>query len=122
MQRLGRKISGGKYKKFRKKKLYELPGKPRPVRLGTEKRKMLKGRSGILKSVLLTAEKAYVLDKKTGKIKAAKIKTVLETPSNQFLARANLLMKGAIIDTDAGKARITNRPGQEGKIQAVLVD
>ena len=31
-------------------------------------------------------------------------------------------MKGAIIETSAGKARITNRPSQEGQINAVLIE
>ena len=35
----GKKISGGRYKKRKKKKLYELPGQKRIVALGTEKRK-----------------------------------------------------------------------------------
>ena len=57
-----------------------------------------------------------------GKAKKAKIKNVSATPSNKYLARQNVLTKGAIIETDLGKARITNRPGQEGNVQAVLLD
>jgi small subunit ribosomal protein S8e len=56
------------------------------------------------------------------KTKKAKITNVLETPSNRFLARQNILEKGSIIETDLGKARITNRPSQEPNIQAVLVE
>jgi len=122
MLRKGRKFSGGKYHRARKRKLREMPGKPRPVKLGTEKIKTLPGRSGILKTFTLSTDKAFVLDKKTGKIKSAKIKSVLETPANKFLARSNLMMKGSIIDTELGKARITNRPGQTGDVHAVLID
>ncbi len=119
--KLGRKISGGRYKKFRKKKLYELPGHVRIVKLGIMKKKKIRVRSGKIKTVLLSANEANLIDKK-GKGKKAKIKNVLETPSNKFLARQNILIKGAIIETELGKARITNRPGQESIVQAVLIE
>ena len=51
-----------------------------------------------------------------------KILNVLETPSNKFLARQNVLTKGAIVQTESGKARITNRPGQEGSVQGILIE
>ena len=62
------------------------------------------------------------IDKKTGKIRHARIKNVIETPSNRFLARQNVMVKGAIIETELGKARITNRPSQEGSVNAVLLE
>ncbi len=117
----GRKISGGKYHRRRKKRLHERPGQPRTVKIGPEKRKILKGKGGNKKVVLLMSDTANVKDK-TGKTKNVKIKNVLETPSNRFLARQNILVKSAIIETDLGKARITNRPSQEGNVQAVLIE
>ena len=116
---LGRKISGGKYKKFRKKKKYESPGIPRLVRLGEEKKKKLSMRGGAEKTVLLATNKANVFDIKTKKAKVAKIKAVIEIPANRYLK--NVMLKGAVIDTELGKARITNRPGQEGSVEAVLI-
>ena len=118
----GRKISGGKYKKFRKKKLYERKVDVRAVKLGAIKRKKLRARGGHEKIILLSTDEANLIDKKTRKSKKAKIKNVIETPSNKFLARQNILLKGAIIDTDSGKAKITNRPSQEGSVQAVLIE
>lgn len=115
----GRKITGGKYKKSRKKKLYELPGTSRVVKLGKDKSKFIRTRGGALKRVSLSGETANIMVK--GKAKKAKIKNVLETPSNRFFARQNVLVKGAIILTDLGKARITNRPSQEGFINAILL-
>jgi len=120
--RLGRKITGGKYKKQRKKKLYERDMQARVVKLAEIKTKSLKTRGGHEKIVLLSANIANIIDKKTGRAKKARIKNVLETPSNKFLARQNILIKGAVIETDAGKARITNRPSQEGNVQAVLIE
>lgn len=118
----GRKISGGKYHKARKKKKYELSGLPRIVKIKVTKTKKLKVRGGNTKIVLLSSDKINVIDPKTKKAKVVKIKNVIETPSNKFLARQNILIKGAIIDTEIGKVRITNRPGQEGCVQGVLLE
>lgn len=118
----GRKISGGRYKSQRKKKHYEKVGKVRTVKLKDTKKKKIKIRGGKIKTVLLSADTANIIDKKTKKSRKAKIITVIETPSNRFLARQNILVKGAIINTEIGKAKITNRPSQEGVVQAVLID
>ena len=116
----GRKISGGRYIKSRKKKLYELAGQRREVKLGEEKRKTKKVLGGNKKTFLL---KARIINVRIGnKIQKAEIKNVLETPSNRFLARQNLLSKGTIVQTDKGKVRITNRPSQEAMVNGVLIE
>jgi len=117
---MARKISGGKYKKARKKKLAEIAGKPRVVKLGKEKKKKLRMRGGKMKVVLLSTDKANVFNPKTKKAKLAKIQAVLETPANRFLE--NVLTKGAVIQTEIGKAKVINRPGQEGHVQAILIE
>ncbi len=117
----GRKISGGKYHANRKSKAHEAPGIPRIVKLRQRKSKVLRTKGGNEKEVLLSTDIANITDKK-GKTKKAKITNVIETHANRFLARQNILIKGAIIDTELGKARITNRPSQEGSVNAVLID
>ena len=120
--KLGRKATGGKYHANRKKKFYEQIGQTRAVTLKETKRKNLRILGGNKKTVLLNSNEANILNPKTNKIQKSKIKNVLETPQNVFLARQNRLMKSAIIDTELGKARITNRPSQEGHINAILID
>lgn len=120
--RTGRKISGGKYHKQRKKRKYEIQNQQRFPKLGKEKKKQMKIRGGKLKTIILSTDTANIFNKKTGKCEKLKIKNVIETPSNKFLARQNILMKSAIIDTEKGKARITNRPSQEGCVNAVLLE
>ena len=116
----GRKASGGKYRRgANKKKLHEKKGQPRIVKLAEIKKKLIKLVGGGHKLVTLSGEVANIT--KNGKAKKVKITNVLETPANRFLARQNILVKGAIIETEAGKAKITNRPSQEGTIQAVLM-
>ena len=116
----GRKITGGKYHKNRKKRLYERKGQERIVLLGELKRKTIRARGGIRKRILLNTNVANVITK--NKIIKTEIKNVLETPQNRFLARQNRLMKGVIIETPLGKAKITNRPSREGNINAILLE
>ncbi len=118
--KLGRKISGGKYKQIRKKKSYERPGQKRIVKLGEKKTKILDGRGKTSKIVSLLQKEINVINK--GKSKKTEIKNVLETPSNRFLARQNILVKGAIVETDLGKVKITNRPSQEGIVQGIVIE
>ncbi|MCK5610917.1 30S ribosomal protein S8e [Candidatus Pacearchaeota archaeon] len=115
----GKKISGGKYIQARKKKLCERPGQKRTVKLGEEKRRTKRTMGGNEKTFMLKAQFINVeKDKKTTK---TEIKNVLETPSNRFLARQNVLTKGTIVETELGKARVTNRPTQEGVVNGVLL-
>ena len=115
----GRKISGGKYHKQKKKKLYENKSQERTVLLGETKRKQRRARGGNVRTLLLKANIVNLLI--DGKLKKTEIKNVIETPQNKFLARQNRLLKGAIIETGLGKARITNRPTREGQVNATLV-
>jgi small subunit ribosomal protein S8e len=117
----GKKITGGKYIKRRKKKKYELVGQKRIVKLGEEKRKTKRVRGGNEKILLLKTDIVNVQTKdKT--CKKVKITNVLETPSNRFLARQNILTKGTIVETELGKVKITNRPTQEGALNGILAE
>lgn len=116
----GRKISGGRYHRSRKKKLYELPGQKRLVRIGEEKKKTIRVRGGKKKTFFLKAK--FINLRVNDKSKKVEIKNVLETPSNRFLARQNVLTKGTVVQTELGKAKITNRPSQEGVVNGVLIE
>jgi small subunit ribosomal protein S8e len=113
----GKKISGGRYIKNRKKKSYEIAGQKKIIKIGEEKRKVQRIKGGKEKTILLRAKFVNI----RGKDKKAEIKNVVETPSNRFLARQNILTKGTIIETDMGRVKITNRPTQEGVVNGILV-
>ncbi len=117
--KLGKKISGGKYNRSHGKKLCEKPGQKKLIKLGEEKRKVLRVRGGNKKSILFSAKFVNIQGKE--KNKKVEIKNVLETPSNRFLARQNVITKGTIIETELGKVKITNRPTQEGIINGILI-
>ncbi len=112
MAKLGRKKTGIKK---RKKKLYELPGQRKIVKLGETKRKTIRVRGGNKKMFMLKTKFVNVKEKKL------EIKNVLETPSNRFLARQNVLTKGTVVDTELGRVKITNRPTQEGIVNGILI-
>ena len=116
----GRKKSGGKYIKNRKKKSYEGVGQKRIVKLGEDKKRIKRIKGGNEKLFLLKAKSVNVKTK--DKISKAEIKNVLETPSNRFLARQNIITKGTIVETELGKVKITNRPTQEGIVNGILVE
>lgn len=116
----GKKLTGGKYIKRRKKKKYERAGQKKIVKLGEEKRKTSRILGGNKKTFMLKGKIINVTEK--GKTKKLEIKNVLETPSNRFLARQNILTKGTIVETAEGKVKITNRPTQEGTLNGIKVE
>ena len=114
----GKKISGGKYIQRRKKRLDELAGQKKIVKLGEDKRRSKRTRGGNAKTYLLKTKFVNINVKKDKKVE---IKNVLETPSNRFLARQNIITKGTIVETELGKVKITNRPTQEGILNGILI-
>ena len=87
---------------------------------------------GVLDSrgIALLKEKDYITErgvkyKEDGvplEPKRSKVISVVENISDPNFVRRNIITKGAIVETDAGYARITSRPGQVGILNAVLVE
>ena len=118
----GRKYTGAKYHSRRKRRLHERNGDQIKPVIGEPRKKSVRIKGGELKQRLLKTNIANVLSKKNSKVYRAEIKNVLETPQNFFFSRQNILLKGSIVQTSKGKARITNRPTQEGFVNAVLIE
>ena len=116
-----RSPTGARYISYRGKKLYEKGSEPTLTKMGERQAKTTKGMGGNKKFKLLLTETANVLDPKTKKYSKSKIKAVVDNPANRHFIRRNILTKGSVIDTEAGKAKITSRPGQDGTINAVLI-
>ena len=97
-----------------------MPGQTRIIKLGEKRKKTIRVMGGNKKIVIL---KDKIINVKSGnKVKKFEIKNVIETPSNRFLARQNILTKGTIVETEIGKVKITNRPGQEEIINGILIE
>ncbi len=116
-----RKATGGRYKFKVIKRKNNLGNVPTLTKLGDKKKKTIKIIGGNKKERLLEENTANLLDKKTNKFIKAKIIQVIRNPANRHYIRRNILTKGTIIKTDKGEAKITNRPGQEGVVNAVLI-
>lgn len=116
-----RKRTGGRLIWARKKRKHELGSEPTHVTIGPLRKKKVRGRGGHYRYRILKADVANVTDPKTGKTEVVKIYSVVENPANPHYVRRNIITKGAIIDTEMGKARVTSRPGQDGFVNAVLL-
>ncbi|NJE77440.1 30S ribosomal protein S8e, partial [Thermococcus sp. ES12] len=84
-----------------------------------EERKIIRTYGGNRKVRLVKALYANVFE--NGKGKKVKIISVVENPANRQYVRRNIITKGAIIQTEIGKALVTSRPGQEGIVNAILI-
>lgn len=118
----GRKHTGGKIKLARKKRKYELGREPVYPRIGEEKRSHVKTKGGGEKVKLVRLSFINVLDTKNKTTKKVKILDVITNPANPDLARRKVVTKGAVINTELGKAKITSRPTQHGVANAVLIE
>lgn len=116
-----RKVSGGRYRNYRKKRVFELGNLPALTKIDKRRCKVLRIKGGNSKFKLLSEDIVNLYDPKEKKYSKVKIKTVVENPANRHYVRRNILTKGTIIETEKGKAKILSRPGQEGSINAVLV-
>ncbi len=116
-----RKITGGRYRPNKGKRKSEIGREQQVTIIGKESNKKVRTMGGNLKFRVLQSSLANVFDPKAKKTVKVNIKTVLENPANPNYVRRNIITKGAIIETDKGKARVTSRPGQHGTINAILI-
>lgn len=117
-----RKLTGGFYKRARKKRKYELGREQIETLIGERKIKKVRVRGGNYKIKLFAEKYANVYDPKQKKVVKVEIESVVENPAHVHYARRNVITKGAIIATKIGKARVTNRPSQEGIVNAILIE
>jgi small subunit ribosomal protein S8e len=84
-----------------------------------------RGLGNTKKSRALSLKHANVTDGK-GKVTKHEIIAVKTNDANRLFARANVSTKGAIIKIKVGGAeklaKVTNRPGQEGTVNAKLIE
>lgn len=116
-----RKTTGGRRRHYRKKRKYELGSDFNPAVVSKAKNKTIRVQGGNFKTKAMGVEYANIF-KADGSVSRVKIDTVLENPANPNYVQRNILTKGAIISTKQGKARITSRPGQDGVVNAVILE
>ncbi len=115
-----RKRTGGRRRPIRDRRKHELGNEPTETRVGEPKFKTIDARGQDKKTRAMQTNVATVAE--GGETYRAEITDVVENPANPNYARRNIITKGAVIDTDRGKARVTSRPGQTGQVNAVAID
>ncbi|MFT4283009.1 MAG: 30S ribosomal protein S8e [Candidatus Woesearchaeota archaeon] len=115
-----RKSTGGRYKSTNPKRLHQKASKHRRTEIGKTRRKVIRSKGGEIKRVLLSVSEVNLFDPKKKKHVKAKLEVVKGSFANQNFVRRNILTKGTKIKTDKGLAVVTNRPGQEGFVNAIL--
>lgn len=117
-----RKVTGGRRRPAAMKRRTEIGGAPTETHLGESRTRIVRTTGGNHLVIALRANFANVVNQKTGVTKRVKIEKVEKNTANPNFVRRNLLTKGAVIKTELGSARITSRPGQDGVINALLVE
>jgi small subunit ribosomal protein S8e len=115
-----RKRTGGRLRPKRDRRKHEIGNEPTETQVGDAKLKTVDARGNSTKVRAITADTASVAT--DDGVVAAEIEDVVENPADPNYARRNIITRSAIIQTSAGRARVTSRPGQDGQINAVLVE
>ncbi|MFW6153119.1 MAG: 30S ribosomal protein S8e [Halobacteriota archaeon] len=115
------KRTGGRLKHQRDKRKYEMGRYPAETELGEPSLRTIDARGNVTKIRALRTNRASVTNAE-GETVAATIEDVLENDADPNYARRNIITKGAVIQTDEGRARVTSRPGQDGQVNAVLLE
>lgn len=116
----GKKKTGGDSRRYRKSRKHDLGSDFSEPEKGEQKIISKRTRGGNRKNVAKRSETVNLAA--DGEVKEVEIRSVEDNPANPNFVRRSLLTKGAIVDTEEGKARITSRPGQDGTVNAVLVE
>ncbi|MCK4938552.1 MAG: 30S ribosomal protein S8e [Methanosarcinales archaeon] len=117
-----RKYTGGRLVRSQGKRKLELGREAAEPHLAETRRKNVKTLGGNRKVRLLRCNIVNVTDPSSNTTKQVSIETVTENSANLYYIRRNILTKGSIIRTEVGNARVTSRPGQDGVVNAVLIN
>ncbi len=116
-----RSKTGRRIRYSRGKRKFEIGRESHLTTIGNIKIKKVRTLGKNQKIRAKTINMVHIIDKKNNKTQKTKIKTVIGNPANINYIRRNIINKGAIIETELGKARVTSRPGQTGVVNAVLI-
>lgn len=116
-----RRETGARPRRWRNKRKYERGRDPVEVKVGPRKLVKIRVRGGNIKLRLYSEEYVNVVDPETNQCRKARILRIVDNPANPHYARRGVITKGAIVETEIGRVRITSRPGQHGVLNGVLI-
>lgn len=118
----GRTPSGGRVVVNRGKRRFEIGSLPTETSIDAKTKISVEPtKYAGIKAKVHTTDHVNLFDPKNKTFSQTKIKAVVECAANRHYVRRNVMVKGAIVQTEKGKARITSRPGQDGTVNAVLI-
>ncbi len=116
-----RKSTGGKRRRARGRRVYEGDGYPLETVVGPPLKRLSRTRGGGISVGLSSIDFANVADPTTKRVVRVKIIRVNSSPANRDYERRGVITKGTTIETEAGEAKVTSRPSDDGAVNAVLV-
>jgi len=119
-RRSSRKKSGGRIRRLRKSRKFEEGSEFSEPEVGEKRVEKRRTRGGDKKNVTKRTEHVNLATDEGAE--RLKIQSVEENPANPNYVRRSLLTKGTVVETAKGKARVSSRPGQDGVVNAVLLE
>lgn len=120
--RTGRLISGARVRKQSGKKKRMLGRAPSETGIGDPTRRIVRTMGGNEKTRLYSINTVNVRNREAGTTEVAEIQDVSTNPASRDFSRRRIITKGAILKTNLGEVKVTNRPGKEGYVNAVLLE
>ena len=119
--RSGRTITGGRLRSGSEKKKRDLGRAAAETSIADERKRLIRTHGGNSKIRLLRSNKVNVVDSSNGKSTPTAIQDVDTNPASREYSRRRIITKGAILKTELGLVKVTNRPGIEGQINGILL-
>ena len=121
-----RKPSGGRLKRpsrYRGKRNTEISSENQFAFVGDKNsRKLYRKTAGLQTVRVLSVKNINVNKPKEGKTVRAEITNVVRNDADTNYVRRNIVTKGAIVETDIGRVRVTSRPGMHGVVSGILLE
>ncbi len=117
-----KKPTGGRLLRSRKKRRMDRGVMFIETRIGERQVAKKRVTGGSVKLRLRAVDAVNVADPKTGHVQRVPVVSVKENEANPHYVRRNIITLGAVVETKIGTAKVTSRPGQDGIVNAVLVE
>lgn len=117
-----RKSTGGRRKAYRGSRAYEKSRYAIESVKGEHKNVKKTVRGGNFKIGLKSEDYVNIVDPSTKKVEKIKILKVTKNPANRDYERRGVITKGCTLETEKGTARVSSRPGQDGIVNAILLE
>ncbi len=115
-----RKVTGGKRIAYRGRKKMERKSQPRVAKIGKSEVLTRRARGGNIIHYVISAEKISISTNEG--TKNVKLLSLASNPSNRDYERRGIITRGAIVMTEAGRAKVTSKPSKNGTLSGVLLN